>query len=72
VTIMFDKATPTTIKLALAAPAGSDLKVPIEITAAVRSKQATFDLTAGSKEGEYAIKVTPSKGTPIEVKVTVK
>jgi hypothetical protein len=72
VTVQFDKATPTTLKLTLTPAAGSDLKVPPEVSVPVRAKQATFEVNSGSQTGDFIIKVTPSKGSPIEVKVVVK
>ena len=60
------------LKVKVVVPEGSGLTAPGEITVADDKNEFGFDLTAGTKPGEYAVKVVPEVGEAVEVKVTVK
>ncbi|WP_149108949.1 mitotic spindle assembly checkpoint protein MAD1 [Limnoglobus roseus] len=59
-------------KVKFEAPAGGEVKVPAEVTVADDKDVVEYELTAGNKSGEYTIKLVPSVGNPIEVRVKVK
>src|SRR5262249_26500470 len=67
VTVQFDKPATTSLKLSVTAPPDSSLKVPAQVSVPLRAKQATFELTAGDKTGEFTLQVAPNRGQPIEV-----
>jgi hypothetical protein len=54
-------------------PANSGLKVnPPEIRLKDDAKDASFDVTAGGAPGNYSLRIVPSQGKPIDLKVVVK
>ena len=48
------------------------LKFPAEIAVADDKNEVEYELTAGNQSGEYTIKLIPSVGNPVEVKVKIK
>ena len=48
------------------------LKFPAEIAVADEKNEVEYELTAGNQSGEYTIKLIPSVGNPVEVKVKIK
>ena len=72
VSILLDKAALKTMTLELSAPADSELRVPKTATVEKGTTKASFEVTGGSKTGEFAVRVKPGEGPPIELKVTVK
>lgn len=59
-------------KVRFEGPAGGEVKVPTEVTVPDDKDAVEYEVTAGNKPGEYTIKLVPSVGTPVEVKVKVK
>lgn len=59
-------------KVKFEAPPGGQVKVPVEITVADDKDAVEYEITAGNQSGEYTIKLVPSVGNPVEVKVKVK
>jgi hypothetical protein len=54
-------------------PANSGLKVnPPEIRLKDDAKDASFDITAGGAPGNYSLRIVPSQGKPVDLKVVVK
>jgi hypothetical protein len=53
-------------------PKGGELKLPAEVTVGDDKNDVEYEVTAGNKSGEYSIKLIPSVGNPVEVKVRVK
>lgn len=66
---LFDKGE---LRVRFDAPPGNEVTVPAEMV--VKDDQDAFEykLTAGAKSGEYLVRVVPSVGLPVEVRVTVK
>ncbi len=66
---LFDKGE---LRVRFDAPPGNEVTVPAEMV--VKDDQDGFEykLTAGAKAGEYVVRVVPSVGPPVEVRVTVK
>jgi hypothetical protein len=60
------------IKVRVEPQSGSNITGPGEVTAKADRNDFQYELTAGDKPGEYTVKLIPSVGEPIEVKVTVK
>jgi hypothetical protein len=59
-------------KVKFEGPPGGQVKVPVEITVPDDKEQVEYEITAGNQSGEYTIKLVPSFGNPVEVKVKVK
>lgn len=59
-------------KVKFEAPPGGAVKVPVEITVPDDKEAVEYEIAAGNQSGEYTIKLVPSVGNPIEVKVKVK
>lgn len=59
-------------KVKLEAPEASGLKLPAEVVVTDDKDEFDYELTAGDKPGEYTIRLVPSVGEPVMVKVTVK
>jgi hypothetical protein len=64
---------PSAVTIKLETPADSGLKVPAQVVAPRNSKEVTFEITAGSKSGNYTLKLS-ARNSPkgAELKVTVK
>ena len=59
-------------KVKFEVPPGGAVKAPAEVTVADDKNDVEYELTAGNQSGEYTIKLIPSVGNPIEVRVKVK
>jgi hypothetical protein len=66
---VFDKGE---IKVRIEPPAGSGITGPGEVTVKDDRNDFQYELTAGDKPGEFAVRLIPSVGEPVEVRVTVK
>jgi hypothetical protein len=60
------------LKVRIEPPSGSNITAPGELTVKDDRNDFEYELTAGDKPGDYVVKVIPSAGEPVEVKVTVK
>ncbi|HET6573561.1 MAG TPA: hypothetical protein VFG68_08165 [Fimbriiglobus sp.] len=60
------------IKVRVEPQPGSAITGPGEVTVSADRNDFRYELTAGDKPGEYTVRLIPSVGEPIEVKVTVK
>ncbi len=60
------------IKVRIEPQSGSNITGPGEVAVKADKNEFRYELTAGDKPGEYTVKLIPSVGEPVEVKVTVK
>lgn len=66
---VFDKGE---IKVRVEPPADSGITGPGEVTVKDDRNDFQYELTAGDRPGDYTVRVIPSVGEAVEVKVTVK
>jgi hypothetical protein len=62
------------IKLRFRGPAAGELKLPSEIVTTADATEATFEVTAAAKAGEYMVEVYNAEkpANKVQLKVTVK
>jgi len=60
------------ITIRVEVPAGSGLKAATPFVAKTDKDDFSYDLTAGDVPGDYLVKLIPTVGRPMTVKVTVK
>ena len=54
-------------------PTNSGLKIaPIPVKLTDNSEDATFEITAGAATGTFSLRITPTQGKPVDLKVVVK
>ena len=66
---VFDKGE---ITVRIEVPAGSGLKAPAEVLVKDDRNDFDYELTAGDVPGEYSVRLVPTVGRTVTVKVTVK
>jgi len=66
---LFDKGE---LRVRFDAPPGNEVTVPAEVVVKDDVEAFEYRLTAGAKRGEYVVRLVPSVGPPVEVRVTVK
>jgi hypothetical protein len=59
-------------KVRFQVPADSGLKVPGEVRVPDDKNEVEYEVTAGGRTGEYAVKLVPSVGDPVTVMVRVR
>ncbi|OWK44311.1 hypothetical protein [Fimbriiglobus ruber] len=66
---VFDKGE---IKVRVEPQAGSEIQGPGELTVKDDKNDFEYEITAGKKAGEFTVKLTPTVGEPVIVKIVVK
>ena len=60
------------VRIKLETPAGAEVRGPAEVVVADDKNDFEYELRAGDKPGEYVVRLVPSVGAAVEVRVTVK